>query len=65
MTAYVAFFRALNVGGHGMISMPALKAMHEALGLREVSTYIQTGNVLFGSDEGDTVRLAHQIEGAF
>nr|BBH93162.1 hypothetical protein KTA_13610 [Thermogemmatispora argillosa] len=65
MTAYVAFFRALNVGGHGMISMPALKAMHEALGLREVSTYIQTGNVLFGSDEGDTVRLAHQIEGRF
>ncbi|WP_052890340.1 DUF1697 domain-containing protein [Thermogemmatispora carboxidivorans] len=65
MTTYVAFFRALNVGGRGMVSMPALKAMHESLGLRAVSTYIQTGNVLFSADESDARMLACQIEERF
>ncbi|MBX5458655.1 MAG: DUF1697 domain-containing protein [Thermogemmatispora sp.] len=65
MTTYVAFFRALNVGGHGVVSMPALRRMHEALELQAVSTYIQTGNVLFTSDEGDALSLARQIEGRF
>ncbi|MBE3564544.1 MAG: DUF1697 domain-containing protein [Thermogemmatispora sp.] len=65
MTSYVAFFRALNVGGHGVVSMPALRTMHEALGLQAVSTYIQTGNVLFTSAEGDVSSLARQIEGRF
>ncbi|RAQ97645.1 DUF1697 domain-containing protein [Thermogemmatispora tikiterensis] len=65
MTSYVAFFRALNVGGHGVVSMPALRRMHEALGLQAVSTYIQTGNVLFTSDEGDALSLARQIEERF
>ncbi|MBX5451457.1 MAG: DUF1697 domain-containing protein, partial [Thermogemmatispora sp.] len=60
---YVAFFRALNVGGHGVVSMLALRRMHEALGLQAVNTYIQTGNVLFTSDEGDALSLACQIEG--
>jgi uncharacterized protein (DUF1697 family) len=65
MTIYVAFFRALNVGGHGVVSMLALRKMHEALGLQAVSTYIQTGNVLFSADEGDARILTCQIEERF
>jgi uncharacterized protein (DUF1697 family) len=65
MVAYVAFFRALNVGGHGIVAMPALKALHESLGLRAVSTSIQSGNVLFSSNEQDSARLARQIEERF
>ena len=47
MARAVALLRGINVGGKNLIKMPALKASFERLGLREVSTYIQSGNVLF------------------
>ena len=47
VTVYVALLRGINVGGNNLIRMPALKACFEAQGFREVSTYIQSGNVLF------------------
>lgn len=51
MTVYVALLRAVNVGGTGALPMTELKAICEALGLEDVRTYIQSGNVLFRSDE--------------
>jgi uncharacterized protein (DUF1697 family) len=47
MTAYVAFLRAVNVGGTGKLPMSALRAMCEALGFSKVRTYIASGNVAF------------------
>ena len=47
MNVYVALLRGINVGGSNLIRMPALKACFEAQGLRDVATYIQSGNVLF------------------
>jgi uncharacterized protein (DUF1697 family) len=44
---HIAFLRGINVGGKNLIKMPALKAHFEALGLENVSTYLQSGNVLF------------------
>jgi uncharacterized protein (DUF1697 family) len=44
---YVALLRGINVGGKNLIGMPALKACFEDTGFDEVSTYIQSGNVLF------------------
>lgn len=44
---YVALLRGINVGGKNLIRMPDLKACFEAEGFRNVSTYIQSGNVLF------------------
>jgi uncharacterized protein (DUF1697 family) len=44
---YVALLRGINVGGNNLIGMPSLKACFEDNGLGEVSTYIQSGNVLF------------------
>ncbi|GAC1344940.1 MAG: DUF1697 domain-containing protein [Ktedonobacteraceae bacterium] len=65
MTAFVSLFRGINVGGHHKISMKELKAVHESLGLRDVLPYIQSGNVVFTSDDADVVRLQKEIENGF
>lgn len=44
---YVALLRGVNVGGRNAVSMQALKASFAALGLTEVRTYINSGNVIF------------------
>jgi uncharacterized protein (DUF1697 family) len=62
MTKYIAFLRAINVGGHTIIKMTDLKQMFESLGLENVQTYIQSGNVIFESDEDGTALLETKIE---
>ena len=59
---YVAFLRAINVGGHAIIKMADLKKMFEAARLENVQTYIQSGNVIFEAEETDRQSLAEQIE---
>lgn len=46
---YISFLRGINVGGHNIIKMPDLKALYEKIGFKNVSTYIQSGNVIFES----------------
>ena len=62
MTKYVAFLRAINVGGHAIIKMTDLKQVFESLGLENVQTYIQSGNVIFETTEADTASLENLIE---
>jgi uncharacterized protein (DUF1697 family) len=67
MTKYVAFLRAINVGGNAIIKMTDLKLMFESAGLENVQTYIQSGNVIFETeDDIDAVkkRIERQLEGA-
>jgi uncharacterized protein (DUF1697 family) len=59
---YVALLRGINVGGSNLIRMSALKACFEAQGLRDVSTYIQSGNVLFTAGRSNQHVLTSQIE---
>lgn len=47
MSVFISFLRGINVGGHNKIRMADLQALYESLGLRQVTTYIQSGNVLF------------------
>ena len=47
MTRYVALLRGINVGGANLIPMAALRTSFEACALADVSTYIQSGNVIF------------------
>ena len=54
MTDYVALLRAVNVGGTGKLPMSKLKAMCEAVGFKEVRTWIASGNVLFSSRLGES-----------
>lgn len=51
MTIYLALLRGINVGGHNKLQMSELRTSLESLGLRDVKTYIQSGNVLFGCNE--------------
>ena len=64
MSHYVALLRGINVGGKNLIKMAELKACFEALGFQNVSTYIQSGNVLFSADASDRARLTRRIERA-
>lgn len=57
---YVAFMRALNVGGR-IVKMDHLRTLFEELGFDDVSTYIASGNVLFRSPETDTGKLEKKI----
>jgi uncharacterized protein (DUF1697 family) len=61
---YIALLRGINVGGKTLIKMADLKKCVEALGLDDVSTYIASGNVLFGSSERDAAKLETKIERA-
>ncbi len=62
MHKYIAFLRAINVGGNSIIKMADLKQTFESFGLENVQTYIQSGNVIFESDEKDASVLEEQIE---
>ena len=62
MRKYIAFLRAINVGGTTIIKMTDLKKMFESFGLDEVQTYIQTGNVIFESKEENAANLEEKIE---
>ncbi|MGG7579005.1 DUF1697 domain-containing protein [Rhizobium sp. Nf11,1] len=53
MPVYIALLRAINVGGTGSLPMTELKAICEGLGFTDVKTYIQSGNVVFRSDEAE------------
>jgi len=65
LTACVSLFRGINVGGNRIVPMNELKSLHETLGFRNVVTYIQSGNVVFTSDETDPAQIANQIEESF
>lgn len=61
---YVALLRGINVGGKNKVAMKDLRACFEGLGFTNVSTYINSGNVLFETDETDPVRLVATSEAA-
>ena len=55
MTKYIAFLRAINVGGTKIIKMDDLRKMFESFGLSNVQTYIQTGNIIFETKASPTL----------
>jgi uncharacterized protein (DUF1697 family) len=59
---YVALLRSVNVAGHGRIAMDELRAAFDALGYTDVTTYIQTGNVLFTTGSKSEAGIAGTIE---
>jgi len=61
MTVFVSMLRGANVGGAGRIKMAALTTAYEALGLRDVTTLLQSGNVVFRTSLRDRSALARRI----
>ena len=62
LNLFVALLRGVNVGGNSMISMIALKKSFERMGFTHVSTYINSGNVIFNARESDARKLEQKIE---
>jgi len=59
---FAALLRGINVGGRNTIPMPELRASLTARGFTDVSTYIQSGNVVFRTGDDDPVTVAEQVE---
>lgn len=59
---YVALLRGINVGGNTMIKMTELKECFERLGFSHVVTYINSGNVIFETEEESADVLTNRIE---
>ncbi len=61
---YAAFFRGINVGGKNTVKMADLKQLLGELGLKNVQTYIQSGNAVFETRLGEAA-LVEKIEAGF
>jgi uncharacterized protein (DUF1697 family) len=62
MNTFVALLRGINVGGQNKVPMPELRSLFASLGLADVATYIQSGNVVFTSPTSDAQDLAASLE---
>jgi uncharacterized protein (DUF1697 family) len=62
MPTHVALLRGINVGGANRVAMADLRALVESLGHTEVKTYINSGNVVFTSEEPDSAAVAAALE---
>ena len=58
MQVYIAFLRGINVGGHKKVPMAKLKEILSGVGLHDVKTYIQSGNIVFKS----TIASVNELE---
>jgi uncharacterized protein (DUF1697 family) len=64
MPTHVALLRGINLAGHNKVAMADLREVVSSLGHADVATYIQSGNVVFTSDQADTAALAAALEQA-
>lgn len=66
MPRYVAFLRAINLGGARMVKMDFLRQLFESLGFDEVETFIASGNVVFSTKrQSSSQPLERKIEKNF
>jgi len=64
MAQYISLLRGINVGGNRKIKMADLKALYTSLNFTEVTTYIQSGNVIFNTNINDQAKIKMLIEKA-
>ncbi|RZJ45124.1 MAG: DUF1697 domain-containing protein [Chryseobacterium sp.] len=62
MTTHLALLRGINVSGHNMMKMEALKTMLESLGFQNVRTYLQSGNVFVDTEEESASKIGFMIK---
>jgi uncharacterized protein (DUF1697 family) len=58
----VALLRAVNLGSHKKLAMPALRELLSGMGYADVATYLQSGNAVFTAAEKDASRVAADVE---
>ena len=62
MKTHLTLLRGINVSGHNMIKMDALKTTLEAAGFSNVETYIQSGNVFVETEEESSFGVGFKIK---
>ena len=62
MTTFIALLRGINVGGKRKVAMPDLKAVFTEAGAQDVTTYIESGNVVFTHQTRSPKKLAGDLE---
>lgn len=62
MTTHLTLLRGINVSGHNIIKMEALKATLEGIGFQNVQTYIQSGNVFVDTPEEQSAKVGFLIK---
>ena len=61
MTTYISILRGINVSGKNLIKMDVLQKMYKDLCFDSVTTYIQSGNIVFRSVETKLEKLEKEI----
>ncbi len=61
MTTWVVLLRAINLGSHNKVPMPALRAALSEAGFQGVRSYVQSGNLVFRSPHRSPRRVAHAV----
>jgi uncharacterized protein (DUF1697 family) len=62
MSTYISLLRGINVGGQKRLSMDSLQRLYIGLGFTAVRTYVQSGNVVFQTNDDDPPAVAKRIE---
>lgn len=63
MQTYISILRGINVGGRNAIKMQDLKDLLSKIGLKNISTYIQSGNIIFTFKKADPKKISALING--
>jgi uncharacterized protein (DUF1697 family) len=61
MPVYISMLRGVNLGGHNIIKMDALRTLYESLGFENPQSFIQSGNVVFRSKKRNSATLSKRI----
>jgi len=61
METYISMLRGINVSGKNIIKMENLKEMYASLGFKNIQTYVQSGNVIFTSENQKSKKLEQAI----
>jgi uncharacterized protein (DUF1697 family) len=62
MPVYISLLRGINVGPHKRMKMEKLRSSCEILGLKQVKTFIQSGNLIFETEKTSPAALSKKIE---
>ncbi len=62
MHTFISLLRGINVSGQRTIRMPELKALYESMGFSKVTTYVQSGNVVFDCADSKATKIGRAIE---
>jgi uncharacterized protein (DUF1697 family) len=64
MTTHIGLLRAVNLAGHNQVAMADLRELLEELGMRDVRSLLQSGNLVFRADGRTTSQLERLVEAA-